>query len=119
MLSGAHVPSHRTARSLKEGLSSKGAIGRDRPSVSTVPSTKKVEASGISGDYQMHEYAFEAWLSFREKQCLRFSFALEKISTLFKTGLYEPFCKTVRSSNMHWRLGSLFVKNTFYVSYSY
>ena len=88
MLSGAHVPSHRTARSLKQGLSSKGAIGRDRPSASTVPSTKKVEASVISREYQMHEYAWEAWLSFQEKHFLRFLFAPEKISTLFKTGLY-------------------------------
>ena len=50
---------------------------------------------------------------------IAFLFVAQKRPTLFKRGLYEPFLKTVRSANMHWRLGVPFAKNTFYVSYSY
>ena len=52
-------------------------------------------------------------------QILRFLMLVQKRSTLFKRGLGQSFFKTVRSSNVHLRLGSLFAKNTFYASYCY
>ena len=62
--------SHHTERHAhqKEGFSRKGAIGRDRPSAATAPSNNKVDASVISGEYQIGEYALHAWPCFREKQ---------------------------------------------------